>query len=88
MKTSILALSAAFALTLGATSVSFAQETPTTPEECLVEQGAGAPAPGESLSPTTGDDDDDGSSEGPEAEGLEKALGQEIDCHDVTDSDD
>jgi len=67
MKASVLALLTAAALSFGATSVAFAQDattsTPPTDEECLVEQGAGATPPGESLVSEEPSDDSESSSE-------------------------
>lgn len=94
MKT-LLAITTAFALTLGATSISFAQETNTVEseaEDCLVQQGAGATPTGESIS-SDGDTSQgsEGETDTDSAEGLAPALGQAVACPDVegaADSDD
>ncbi|QQR38826.1 hypothetical protein [Devosia rhizoryzae] len=94
MKSSLLAITTAFALTLGASSVSFAQDTntATNAEDCLVQQGAGATPTGESLT-TEGDTSqgDAGETDTPAAEGLDVATGDAVACPDIeggTDDDD
>ncbi|SFV38062.1 hypothetical protein SAMN05216456_3240 [Devosia crocina] len=87
MKTSLLAMTTAFALTLGATGASFAQdatatENPTTLEECLVQEGAGATPPGDSIASETSSNDSSNSTT-PPAQGLEPALGEAVTCPDV-----
>lgn len=89
MKTSLLAVTAALALTLATTSTTFSQDAgetgPLTPEECLIKQGAGATPPAESLSSTSGDDSDSGdASDGPGAMDDERLPG----CPDLEDDDD
>ncbi|KKB78665.1 hypothetical protein VW35_09055 [Devosia soli] len=71
MKTTAIAFATAFALSLGGVSMSFAQDATnsdaTNPEECLIEQGAGATPPNESLSSETTSGDSGSSSEGTRA---------------------
>ncbi|WP_156464059.1 hypothetical protein [Devosia sp. Leaf420] len=71
MKTSILTIATACVLTLGVTSAAFAQDATNSvaadPEKCLINQGAGATPPNESLSSETTSDDSGSSSNGTRA---------------------
>lgn len=87
MKTSLVAFATAFALTLGASSASFAQDgngaqSADSLQECLVEEGAGATPPGDSLVSESGPNIAS-TSNGPSAEGLDPALGDAVPCPDV-----
>ncbi|MBO9590440.1 hypothetical protein [Devosia sp.] len=88
MKSSLIAITTALALSIGGTAAIFAQESttaPTTLEECLVQEGAGATAPGESLQ-SDSDGDSEATTDTPPAQGPEPALGEAVVCPDVEDS--
>lgn len=88
MKSSILAIATACALTFGAASAAFAQDATNSvaadPEKCLIEQGAGATAPNESLSSETTSGDSGSSSDGTRAIDDQNPGG----CHDLVNSED
>lgn len=91
MKSSLITLTAALALSIGGASAAFAQDAaaPATLEECLVQEGAGATAPGDSIASETDTDGDNAeTTDTPSAQGLEPALGQGVVCPDVDDSND
>jgi uncharacterized low-complexity protein len=88
MKTSVIAFATAFALTLGGASAAFAQDATNSvaadPEKCLVEQGAGATPPGESLASESGSGDSGSSTDNPPAIDDQNPGG----CPDIVNSDD
>jgi hypothetical protein len=94
MKSSLIAITAALAFSIGGAAAVFAQDAtttttaPTTLEECLVQEGAGATAPGDSLATETDTDgsDDMEAKDNPPAQGLEPAVGEAVACPDTDDS--
>jgi len=94
MKTSVIAFATAFALTLGGASAAFAQDATNSvaadPEECLVEQGAGATPPNESLSSETSSGDTDSSSDSDSSSDGTRAIDDQNPggCPNLTGADD
>ncbi len=88
MKASILAIVTASVLTLGAASAGFAQDATNSvaadPEKCLIDQGAGATPPNESLASETTSGDSGSSSNGTRAIDDQNPGG----CPDLVNSED
>ncbi|MDV3252586.1 hypothetical protein DevBK_14695 [Devosia sp. BK] len=91
MKSSLIAMTAALALSIGGSAALFAQEAveaPTTLNDCLVQEGAGSTAPGDSLATETNADSNDSqdATDNPPAQGLAPAVGDEVTCPGTDDS--
>lgn len=92
MKSSLIAITTALALSIGGTAAVFAQDAttttaPATLEECLVQEGAGATAPGDSLaSETDTDGDNEDTTDTPSAQGLAPAVDGAVVCPDTDDT--
>ena len=89
MKSSLIAVTTALAFSIAGSAAVFAQDAaaPATLEECLVQEGAGATAPGDSISSETDTDgDNEATTDSPSAQGLEPALGEAVACPDTDNS--
>ena len=93
MKSSLIAMTAALALTLGISTAAYAQDDGAAAnlEECLVKQGAGATPEGESIVSDGPSNETDSNDSEPAAEGLDVATGDAVACPNIdgaTDDDD